>query len=132
LPVRALARWFATRAYRRFELPLLKFRLANQLTVSLGRALGVAVPNPKILAFSLPPLIVLFTSWQPVWLSLLASIVQGVTPLVILIVLWLSTTGGSWARMRIVGRQRDADRRNDRDNLSHLARVHRAVAVRRG
>jgi Mn2+/Fe2+ NRAMP family transporter len=43
-----------------------------------------------IVAFSVPPLIVLFTSWQPVWLSLLASMLQGaLTPLVILIVLWL-------------------------------------------
>src|SRR5262245_6366913 len=43
-----------------------------------------------ILAFSVPPLIVLFTSWQPVWLSLFASIVQGaLTPMVSLILLWL-------------------------------------------
>jgi hypothetical protein len=45
--------------------------------------------------FAVPPLIVLFSSWQPVWLSLLASVLQGaLTPLLIFVLLRLCNDRG--------------------------------------
>jgi hypothetical protein len=41
------ARWFTPGPPHKFEVSRLKFRIANHLTVSLGRAFGVPVPKPE-------------------------------------------------------------------------------------
>lgn len=43
-----------------------------------------------IVTFSVPPLLVLFTPWNPIWLALAAAItLAALTPLVIVVLLWL-------------------------------------------
>ena len=48
-------KWFTPVSYEGVDLSLLKFRLANQLTVRLGRILGVPLPYPELMPIEQAP-----------------------------------------------------------------------------